>query len=91
MKTDSYKIYTGGTIDGDEKNGLYTKINSYSGGEVITTSNVESGKFERQNGNISNMLLKALLVEMGTLTVFVSVIFISYNVKKKSNKVKIKM
>lgn len=86
MKTDSYKIYTGGTIDGDEKNGLYTKINSYSGGEVITTSNIESGKFERQNGNISNILLKALLIEIGTLLVFVSAIFISSKMKKRVTK-----
>lgn len=86
MKTDSYKIYTGGTIDGDEKNGLYTKINSYSGGEVITTSNIESGKFERQNGNISNILLKALLIEIGFLLVFVSAIFISSKMKKRVTK-----
>lgn len=86
MKTDSYKIYTGGTIDGDEKNGLYTKINSYSGGEVITTSNVEFGKFERQNENISNILLKALLIEIDALLVFVSAIFISSKMKKRVTK-----
>ncbi len=91
LHTDSYKIYTGGTIDGEETNGLYTKINSYSGGEVITTSNVESNRLEKQNGNISDTLLKALLIEIGALLVFVSVVFISSNMKKKSNKVKIKM
>ncbi len=46
----SYKIYTGGTIDGEETNGLYTNINSYTGGEEITfnDSSVNVNRLEKK-------------------------------------------
>ena len=43
ISNESYKVYKGGTIDGEETNGLYTKINSYFGGEEITVNNANQG------------------------------------------------
>ena len=37
------------------------------------------------NSNISNTLLKVLLIEVGTLVIFVSLVAISNSVKKKNN------
>ena len=78
----SYKIYTGGTIDGEETNGLYTKINNYSGGEEIIFNDVSSNM--KESYNISNILLKVLLIEIGALTLFVLTIgLINYKKNKK--------
>ena len=83
LEYESYKIYTGGIIDGEEINGLYTKINSYSGGEEITF-NEASGMRLRENNNLSSVLLKSLLIESGLLIVIISYYCISsYNKKKK--------
>lgn len=55
LKYDSYKIYVG-----EETNGLYTKINSYSGGEEITFNNQNNSIRNANNSNnISDTLLKA--------------------------------
>ena len=73
----SYKIYTGGTIDGEETNGLYTKINSYTGGSEVSYNTVR-GMNLPQNNNISNALLKILLIEIATLVIFLSIVTIMH-------------
>ena len=80
----SYKIYTGGTIDGEETNGLYTKINSYTGGEEISFTRVSNINRLSQNNNISDVLLKALLIEIGTLIIFLVCVWL---INRKKNKV----
>ena len=80
---ESYKIYTGGTIDGEETNGLYTKINSYTGGEEITFNDASNGMRLRENNNLSSVLLKALLIETGLLITTVSYYIVSSYIKKQ--------
>ena len=63
----SYKIYIGGTIDGEETNGLYTKINSYSGGEEI--SYVDVGMIESSSQNVGKNVLKILFFEVLLLAI----------------------
>ena len=69
----SYKIYTGGTIDGEETNGLYTKINSYTGGEEITINSASINKEISQNNDISNNILKMLIIQTVLLLVFIAI------------------
>ena len=81
----SYKIYTGGTIDGDETNGLYSKINNYTGGEEITFNEASNGmRLNNKNiNNASNDLLKVLLSEIVLLIVVVSYYGINRYQKRK--------
>jgi len=58
----SYKIYTGGEIDGKETNGLYTKINSYSGGDEITYRDISNNSFIKNDN--SNGVLIILIAEV---------------------------
>lgn len=89
LSNNTYKIYTGGSIDGEETNGLYTKINSYSGGEEINYNSVsnEMNPFQNNNNNnnnnISDVLLIALIIEIITLILFMSIVFITN--KQKNN------
>ena len=68
---ESFKIYTGGTIDGEEENGLYTKINSYSGGEEVSYSVVQNSMNNRNSNSSTNktrkFLIISLIVEFGLL------------------------
>lgn len=81
LKYDSYKIYVGGEIDGEETNGLYTKINSYSGGEEITFNNQNNSIRNANNSNnISDTLLKALLFEISALII---TLVVGYIIKEK--------
>ncbi len=71
---ESYKIYTGGTIDGEETNGLYTKINNYTGGEEISYNNGNNDMRPNDNStqnNASNIILIVLIIEVVLLTVLV--------------------
>ena len=85
---ESFKIYTGGTIDGEETNGLYTKINSYENGDEITYNSNANGMMmsiknnSTKNNNISDVLLKVLIGEIATLTIFVIGIGIAKKKKK---------
>ena len=56
----SYRTYTGGTIDGEETNGLYTKINSYTSGEEISYNYVGGG-IKSSSTNISTNVLIVLI------------------------------
>ena len=80
----SYKVYTGGSIDGTESNGLYTKINSYTGGEEIQYRDSSSALITKDNSN--KLLLKLLLIESGVLILFVTIVkFVKYGIKKRVN------
>ena len=80
----SYKVYTGGTIDGTETNGLYTKINSYTDGEEIQYRDSSSALITKDNSN--KLLLKLLLIESGVLILFVTIVkFVKYGIKKRVN------
>lgn len=75
----SYKIYTGGDIDGEEVNGLYTTINSYTGGEEITFNNININKTYNNNDNSNNILI-ILISEIVLLVIFM-IIYIKRNKK----------
>ena len=77
----SYKIYTGGTIDGEETNGLYTNINSYTGGEEITFNDSSVNVNRLEKNNISDTLLKALLIEISALIVVIIFAIMTKNKK----------
>ena len=75
----SYKIYTGGEIDGEESNGLYTKINSYNGGEEIRYRDSSSNNIS--NGSLSDTVLKVLFVEIGLLFLVLAYYIIDKKIK----------
>ena len=77
----SYKVYTGGEIDGEETNGLYTTINSYTDGSEISYNDAGSA-LNMSRSSISDTLLRALLIEISALAIFV----IIYVIGKKHNK-----
>ena len=79
----TYKIYVGGSIDGEEKNGLYTKINSYTNGEEITYNDANMYMKNTLNNSIGNTLLKALLIEISTLIILILSLIIGFYFKKK--------
>ncbi len=78
----SYKIYTGGTIDGEETNGLYTKVNNYKDGEEITFNDASVTMRTYQNKDISNIVLEILIVEIVLLVISIT-IYIKGNHKDK--------
>ena len=88
LDNSSYKIYTGGEIDGEETNGLYTTINSYTGGVETSYSTINNNMNRMTNSsrsNISNVLLIALIIEIITLVSFLIVMKLinkNNNVKK---------
>ena len=73
LEYESYKIYTGGTIDGEETNGLYTKINSYTDGEEITFNDASIGINKTKTNDISNNILKILIIEIVLLCIFIAI------------------
>ena len=70
---ESYKIYTGGTIDGQDSNGLYTKINSYTDGEEITFNDASANMKLIQNKDISNTVLIILISEIVLLAISLTI------------------
>ncbi len=85
---ESYKIYIGGVIDGEETNGLYTKINSYTNGEEITFKDVGINIKTSKKTNSNNAILFILIVEI-VLLVLSSIIYIkginSSTINNKTN------
>ena len=82
----SYKIYTGGTIDGEETNGLYTKVTSYTNGEEVSYQDSSNGMKQQETTKkktISDTLLKALLIELGALVICIVAFVISNIIDKK--------
>ena len=66
LEYESYKVYTGGTIEGKETNGLYTSIDSYTGGEEISFSNAggKNNSTSTSNKKNNNFVLIILLIEI---------------------------
>ena len=77
---ESYKIYTGGTIDGSEVNGLYTKINSYTDGEEITFNDSNNKVSTNNKSNISKKVLMLLITE--TILLIICIILYVLTIKK---------
>lgn len=73
LNFDSYKIYIGGTIDGDEINGLYTKINSYTNGEKIVFNDVNMNMKTLKNKDISDTVLIILIGEIVLLVISIAI------------------
>ena len=69
LKYKSYKIYTGGTIDGEESNGLYNKINNYEDGEEISFNDIGMNMKLSKKEDISNIVLIILISEIFLLTI----------------------
>ena len=69
LNYESYKLNTGGTIEGEETNGLYTVINSYTDGEEIAFNDSSSKMASYGQDDISNAALVALIVEVALLSV----------------------
>jgi hypothetical protein len=86
------KIYTGGEIDGEVKNGLYTTINSYSGGTEISYSKAKDfggmGKFPGEiagvnKQNKTSVYLIALISEVVALVLVLLGVAVFKNRKKE--------
>ena len=93
LNVDSYKVYTGGTIDGEETNGLYTRINSYNKGTEAeyTEANKSRGMMQGGPGDMQNRAQNndntILIVLIGEIALLVIVVIIAVIMKKrKENK-----
>lgn len=81
----SYKVYTGGTIDGEESNGLYTKINSYTDGEEIKYNDVNMRMNLFENKDVSGNILNILFIEIVLLCVFVLIYIIMKKIRRRKD------
>ena len=83
VKENNYKIYTGGTIEGEVTNGLYRNITDYTGGEEITFQDASQSRNRIQSNSISSLLLKVLLSE---IVIFIGLVtsYILLNRKKNA-------
>ena len=77
----SYTVYTGGEIDGEETNGLYTKINSYSNSEETSVSEVQQTSQKNTNKK-SKTILIVFIIEIVLLLILVP-IYLIRNLKPK--------
>ena len=89
LNYESYKVYTGGTIEGKETNGLYTEITSYINGEEIVSNNANTNREmmmeRRENNDDSNIILIVLCAEVALL-VAITTIYVVGNKKKVADK-----
>lgn len=69
---ENLKIYKGGEISGSETNGLYSKVDSYTGGEEVVFVNMSS-KSETYENDASTVALVALLAEFVLLFIALTV------------------
>ncbi len=72
----SYKIYIGGDIVGEETNGLYTKIDSYTNGTEVSYTNKKIEQINKDNESsnkydISSIIKVSLLVIVCILVIFI--------------------
>lgn len=87
---DSYKVYTGGTIDGEETNGLYTKINSYTGGEEINTNNATGMNFDmnrnmnRNQSSNKDLSLPVLITLIILIVLLITFVIVYIKTSKKN-------
>lgn len=75
----SFKIYSGGEIEGEETNGLYTSIKDYSGGTELTYNEIS----ETKRPNTNNFIFKMLISEIIALLILIVYVFIDYYLNKK--------
>lgn len=80
LNYESFKIYSGGNIEGKEENGLYYDIESYNGGVEINYNDVSFNKINFKNES-NNFILNLLIVEIITLII---VIIYAYYLYKKN-------
>lgn len=84
---DSFKIYTGGKIEGIEENGLYTKIDSYKNGTEIEYTTATMFNRDMNVKNVNNYFIKnLLLVEITCLVAVIIYILIDKNILKINKK-----
>lgn len=81
LNYESFKIYSGGNIEGREENGLYYDIESYNEGVEINYNILSLNKINFNNKS-NNFILNLLIVEIITLTI---VIIYAYYLYKKKN------
>lgn len=83
LNYESFKIYSGGNIDGEEINGLYTKINNYENGMELTYREVNTfNNFKNQNKNTSKFIPKLLIFEIICLAIITTYILYNHYLKK---------
>lgn len=70
LNYESFKIYSGGNIEGREENGLYYDIESYNEGVEINYSNVSFNKINFKN-KPNNFILNLLIVEIIGLVIVI--------------------
>ena len=78
LNYESYKIYKGGNIEGEETNGLYNIINSYSPGEEIITNTFNNNRNNIEKSDTSNNVLIILIVEI-ILLIIASTVYYKRN------------
>ena len=82
----SFKIYTGGNITGEETNGLYTSITSYSSGTEVSYNSLNGNNMNNKNDNgitnKNNFILKLLIGECSLLGVVLLIIVLIRIIKK---------
>ena len=80
----SLKVYVNGEIEGQEENGLYTEISSYTNGEEISYQEINMANDMINNKPNNNFILNLLIVELVLLTIDLGYILIDkYLTKKK--------
>lgn len=90
---EEYSVYEGGTIEGTNENGLYTKITSYTGGtEKEYRSTTEMGKPGEFNRNMQDIAfntqnIKVYYYTIICLTIILLVVLIVAIISKKTGKI----
>lgn len=79
---ESFKIYSGGDIDGNEINGLYTNINSYKNGNELEYKIVTTFNNFKIKTTSNDFILKLLIFEIIGLSIVGIYILVSYLIKK---------
>lgn len=82
----SLKVYINGEIEGEEENGLYTTIKSYTNGEEISYSEINSFNNQINNKPNNNFILNLLIIELILLIIDLVYILIDKYINKKKNK-----
>lgn len=81
----SFKIYTGGEITGEETNGLYTNITSYSGGTEVSFNSINGNNRNNtvnKESSKSDFILKLLIGECSLLGVVLLIIVLIRIIRK---------
>ncbi len=84
----SFKIYSGGSIDGEEINGLYTTITNYEKGDELEYSTLTFDNFKLQSNKSNNFIFRLLICEVSALIILIIYISIDNNIRKRrTNKI----